>query len=125
MQTIPIVGAYYRPPAKLILDFLPIDCPLILRAEPTNEYDPNAIAVWLETSNIPESSDLETKLVGFGTTIALLQRQDEMHVGYLPCGRATILRALGFPEGRDIEATFTVSANGAPRVRFDEGDYGQ
>lgn len=124
MQTLPIVGSYFRPPAKIVLDHLPIDCPMFLRAEPSNEYDPNAIAVWLDTSAIPESSELETALAGFGTTIAFLQQQEAMHVGYVPREKAAVLRALGFPDAIDVPATFSVSVNGAPRVRFEEADYG-
>ena len=40
-----IVGAHFRPQAKPLLAALFGDCPLELRLEPTNAYDPNAIAV--------------------------------------------------------------------------------
>ena len=45
MNTFPIVGAYYHPPAKALIDALAVDTPLLLIAEPDNAYDPNAIAV--------------------------------------------------------------------------------
>lgn len=46
MITTPIVGAHFRPPAKLILQFAPMNWRLRLEREPYNQYDSHAIAVF-------------------------------------------------------------------------------
>jgi hypothetical protein len=45
--TLPIVGARFRPPAEDILDALAIGTELILRRQPDNPHDANAIQVML------------------------------------------------------------------------------
>ena len=56
MQTyiVPLVGSHFRPPAKALIAALPSNHPLELRPEPTNPYDANAVAVWLDASTIPD-----------------------------------------------------------------------
>lgn len=82
----PIVGAHFRPPAKGLLQSLPLHHTLSLRPEPTNEYDPQAIAVWLLTSTLtPElGPDLATYCTGFGYALADILAQPEWHLGYIP-----------------------------------------
>lgn len=45
---LPIVGLYHRPPAIGLLKLLPFNANLWVRSEPSNAYDPNAIAVDLD-----------------------------------------------------------------------------
>lgn len=44
----PIVGMQHHKPAPTIMSLLPVGTPLYLELEPTNQYDPNAIKVWIE-----------------------------------------------------------------------------
>ena len=44
----PIVGMAFRPPAGAVLSALPFSTPLLLRRQPSNEYDSNAVQVLLE-----------------------------------------------------------------------------
>lgn len=81
-----IVGAFFRPPAKAILECLPAATPLVLRAEPTNEYDANAIKVCISTADIPPTAlaAMEADLSGFGFAIDDILAQEEWHLGYIP-----------------------------------------
>lgn len=120
--TLPIKGAYFRPPAKALLDALSVGTPLTLLAEPDNEYDPNAIAVWLASASIPETSHaaLRAGLGPFGSSLEEVLDIEWHHVGYIPKENAADLRARGFPETAEVTAEFSVSARGAPMVRFDQ-----
>ena len=121
-QTCPIVGAFYRPPAKALLDHMPVGAKLILRAEPENPYDSNAIAVWFpqETMILISKPALDEVLAGYGTTCHDLALVDETHLGYIPKEMAANLKSSGFPEGVDITAEFSVGSNDGPRVRFEQ-----
>ena len=67
-QTAPLVGAHFRPPAKTIIQSLPAGYTLELRPEPTNPYDPNAVAVWFDASHLTQyaKDELESTLPGSG-----------------------------------------------------------
>ena len=120
-HTCTIVGAFYRPPASALLDHLPVGAKLVLRAEPTNAYDANAIAVFVPTSSFPASSlaTLDGALAGFGRTLAEVLAESEWHVGYLRREIAAELRGSGFTSNADVPAEFTCAPNGAPLVRFE------
>jgi len=81
----PLVGSHFRPPAKALLASLPAGHPLELRPEPENPYDPNAIAVWLDTKTIsPEARDeLVNTLEGSGFDLSDIDDQRDFHVGYM------------------------------------------
>ena len=120
-STMPIVGAFYRPPAALICDKLPSGTPLWLYAEPTNDYDANAVAVWLNANDVSEAAQaaLEERLPDFGLTLEDFMAQEEWHLGYIPRALAAELKASGTIED-DIPfaVTFTTSNTGKPMVRF-------
>lgn len=80
-----LVGAYFRPPAKLILSVLPAGTPLILQPEPENPYDAAALRVLVLTSSIPEASypQLDEELLNFGSTLLDLLSQSEIWLGYI------------------------------------------
>lgn len=44
----PLVGMSHRFPANAVLGLLPPESPLYLVREPSNQYDPNAIQVWVK-----------------------------------------------------------------------------
>lgn len=118
MPTLPIVGAYYRPPATTILKHLPVGTPLIIQAEPDNPHDANAIAIYIKGENIPENDpDLDMHLGGFGTNVATLRATEYIHLGYIPATAAAALRAQGFPIDHEVAVTFDLSPRGAPLVR--------
>jgi len=121
ITTLPIVGAFYRPPAELLLSVLPIETELLLIAEPENLHDPNAIAVWLESLNIPSSAypKLEIELPNFGLNLDSLLASDYWHLGYIPRAFALKLREAGIvDETGPKPVTFCLSPDGKPRVRF-------
>lgn len=93
-HTLPLVGAHYRPPAKALLQVIPAGTELILRAEPDNPYDSNAVQVLLATANIPEDveQDLEMHALGYGFDLAQIKNQEEWHVGYVKATEAQWLQ---------------------------------
>ena len=122
-ERLPIVGAHYRPPAKLLISVLPIGTPLFLLAEPDNAYDPNAIMVMLETQNIPDEADevLEQQLPEFGLDLDMITSQDQWHLGYIPKEFAAMLRAADIVKVNvPSDVTFGTNPKGDPRVVFAE-----
>ena len=123
MPTYPIVGAHFRPPAKAILAFLPADAPLKLRREASNQFDPNAIAVWVPTSSIPDSCsealDAEAQL--YGSDIGQIMMEKEWQLGYIPAkGGADAMAPLWDQVGMSSQpASLTFNAIGAPRVSIE------
>jgi hypothetical protein len=123
LRTFPIVGAFYRPPAQALLAVLPVGAPLTLIAEPDNPYDPNAIAIWLKSKDIPTSAhaELENTLLRFGFDLDQIFAQENWHIGYIPKEIAATLRASGIIQpDEEIEVTFALAPSGTPRVAFAE-----
>lgn len=121
-----IKGAYFRPPAKALLDSLPVGASLTLMHEPggpdVGHDDPTAIAVWLASATLGEASRerLRTSLGEFGSSLEDVLDQEWHHCGYIPKEMAAQLMANGFPEApAEVPAEFSVSARGAPMVRFE------
>lgn len=126
MSTYPIVGAHFRPPAKAILAYLPAEAPLELRREATNEFDPDAIAVWVPTSSIPDSCALDLDLMAqtFGFDIGQIMAETHWQLGYIPArGGADALAPLWDNRGVETHpATLAFNAKGQPRVDI-QGEY--
>lgn len=82
---VPLVGSHFRPPAKVLLASLPAGHPLELRPEPSNPYDPNAIAVYLDAHTLPAEAkeELVNTLDGSGFDLDDLHEQRDFHVGYM------------------------------------------
>ena len=125
----PIVGAYYRPPASTILDYLPMKFPLTLDPEPTNEYDSNAIRVILDQNNLQGfisdleadenlASEVNNNLFSSGWSLEQLAELSELHLGYIPRTHNTQLLAL-LSSSPDWSATYTTLPDGKPAVRVD------
>lgn len=89
IRPMPIVGAAYRPPAPAILASLPAGANLLLRPEPGNPFDPNAVMVCISTLMLREQADSETlreRLAGFGQDILDVIGESldyEWHLGYI------------------------------------------
>jgi len=136
MPTIcPIVGAYHRPPAQALLAHLPLSFPLLLRREPTNQFDPYAIMVVLRTADLealnPELlAQISSACAGYGYTQDDLLATAEWHVGYIPKAAAPALgQAMlkywteNLPEDPAFPAetpgTLATLTTGAPAIKLD------
>lgn len=91
-QSAPLVGMHFRPPAKAILQSLPASYPLELRPEPSNPYDPNAVAVWFDASHLPDEAmeELRHTLPGNGGDLDDLVAQRFWHIGYIAKEHAAV-----------------------------------
>lgn len=115
MLTFHIVGAHFRPPAKLLLEHLLAGTPLTLRAEPTNPYDENAIKVELAPEFLPPE---ESDFWSLCETIYDIERAElvegPIHLGYIPrvdTGEVHPLLWEGTSPG-----TLTFTASGKPAI---------
>ena len=120
---LPIVGAFYRPPAQIILNALAVGTPLFVEAEPDNQADINACAVFIKSADIPASAHeaLELNLPGIGLSLEEVLLQDLWHLGYIPKGFAAQLRSLDIVSlNNRLEGTFSVNPQGQARISFAE-----
>lgn len=117
----PIVGAFFRPPAKALLAVLPSGCDLVLQPDRENPYDEHAIGVHIASETLEHALSpaarvlLEDQLPAFGFALADLfvrANAPEWHLGYIPNFAkkgATERPALNDP----IPATLVFDASGA------------
>lgn len=121
-----IVGARFRPPAQDILNMLPAGSRLILRRQPDNPYDANAVQVLLPGYN--EGGDHESLWEMYHENYGTPEN-GELHLGFVPRGNAAELSPKMVhqheeaPEGesRDLEGVLTFSGtSGSPQVSFEE-----
>jgi hypothetical protein len=117
-----IVGAHFRPPAKAILGSLGANCPLAIVPEPHNQYDSNALAVFVATSDImnPEHCDteqLELLLPNMDSSMDHIQSQEGWHLGYIPRDEAAVWAPL--MGGKQIPGKLGFNVKGEPAVVFD------
>lgn len=93
-----LVGMHFRPPAKLILETLKSGTELQLVAEPDNEYDANAIRVFVSLGEVPASQygRLEAELPGFGWDIETFRQRAEtgesLMLGYIAASKNKALK---------------------------------
>ena len=116
MTPLPLVGARFHPPALALLAVLPAGAELMLRPEPSNPHDPNAIGVWVQsTSESLDPSRLAEALAGFGMEPADLLAKPEWMLGYVAREQAAKL-ALQDP----TPAKLGFSARGWPIAKITE-----
>lgn len=122
--TLAIVGAKFRPPAAGLLSVLPTGCALIVRREPSNAYDENAMMVLVKTIDF-YTAEFAQKLTeacaGYGFSAEDIRdaRPPEWHLGYIPRQDALILAPRMDKSGvRETNGALTFSAEGHPRVQF-------
>ena len=117
IQSAPIVGMHFRPPAKALMSVLPAGAPLRLEREPENPYDRFAIKVWIRSSAIPESQyeTLDSLAAGHGIELREILAQSEWHVGYIASktGEAAAL-SRDLDDGTTVVATLGFDMKGAP-----------
>lgn len=82
-----ILGAHFRPPAKLIFEYLASDTVLLLEPEPDNPYDANAIKVLLSSSDLPSDPEFIDNLQSFGHDIEELRSRGTIHLAYIERNR--------------------------------------
>jgi len=121
MTQYPIVGAFYRPPAKAILDALPQDTTLLLRAEPENPHDSYAVMVVLRSADIsegPAREKLAETLPNFGFDLDEIMAQEEWHIGYIPRTVAPQVQSQLIIDGvkHDAKCTLAFAPDGKPQV---------
>ena len=121
--TYPIVGAKFRPPASGLLSVLPSGAALVVRREPDNPYDPNALQVLVRCEELEKllREQLQAAVEGFGFTAAevSLHEPPEWHLGYVPRSEALQL-ASHFDQARvkEVTASFLFDFSGRPAVAF-------
>lgn len=118
-----IVGMHFRPPAKALVNMTVGGTTVWLRKEPENQFDPNAIAVWLDSSSIPEDQFEEQAevLAGFGHDRDSVLAQPQWHLAYIPAKDASwLVRKLS--DGADTAAELHFDHDGKPIVRFSVAD---
>lgn len=113
----PIVGAFHRPPALAIIQVLPSGCTLILRPEPDNPCDPNAIQVLVRSEHIPHDDHaydlLDQLATPYGSSADEIMAQEEWHLGYVPRTDAANIRLDG-----DVTGKLIFGMDGKPHVEF-------
>ena len=116
----PIVGQYFRPPAGAILQVLPAGATLILRPEPSNPFDPNAVQVLVKTTEIPrEHTDILAAIAqGQGYSAEDIFAAEEWHLGYISKNMACDL-VKTLPAG-DTQAMICFSPSGSARLVLKE-----
>lgn len=125
-NSFPLVGAYHWPPAQALIDALAVDTPLTLWAEPTNQYDPNAIAVFLKSSDIPTGAydRLAETLPPHGTSLDEVLAQELWQLGYIAKAFAAELKLREIvKDDEPVTVSFALNPQGQPRVRFAEAPY--
>lgn len=87
--SIPLVGMHFRPPAKEVLSVLVNGTELILRPEPTNEYDMNAVMVLVDMAEFPVAKiDLLQVVIGNKWDACEICAQGLFQLGYLAASGA-------------------------------------
>lgn len=117
---LPIVGMYFRPPAKALLSNLPMGTKLALRREPDNPHDSCAIAVELTLSDIDAKwhDRLREECAAWGHDFDELE--PVVHVGYI--GRDVAAKLAPRMDGRNgatVPASLAALGSGALAVEFE------
>ena len=124
---LPIVGMFYGPqrgsPSQALVNALAIGTPLYLLAEPDNPADPNAVAVYVRSADIPEGAydALRESLPPFGFDLDQILDGEAWHLGYVPKNFAAQLRLANVvPDDTRVDVSFATGTDGSPRVAFEE-----
>lgn len=125
-EVAPLVGMHYRPPAKAILAGLAGGANLILRLEPENPYDPNAIMVLVKGDETEPDARASVGILaeGYGFSLEqIVEAAEPWHIGYLARERAAELApriAARLPLGAlEWEGTLSFDHTGKPQVALE------
>jgi hypothetical protein len=120
--SLPIVGARFRPPSVGLLDALPLGFPLVLRREPSNPHDANAVQVVLADADefaALARARVNAMLEGFGSSYDDVARALPWHLGYIPREEAAhIAPALDAAGVAELPARLAFAQTGQARVQF-------
>jgi hypothetical protein len=113
----PIVGMVYRHPADILVTVMPVGTKLFLVPEPFNQFDHNAIAVWV---------DLDSNLMTDHVLSALAKakntdwvNQKSLQLGYLPKQVAAYIKSKGGLQGGAEGVFWYTFGNNVPHIKFD------
>jgi hypothetical protein len=123
-----IVGQFHRPPASQVLNIIPIGYELVLVPEPDNKYDPKAIKVGVDLTNLPTEfvAELEKELRETEFEASTIIAEGIFHLGYIP-NSDNPKTTRGGPGNReagaiiaagDFKACFNTFSNGFPCVEI-------
>ena len=122
LVSLPIVGAKFRPPAAGLLSVLPQGASLLVRREPDNPHDANALQVLVERSTLEQipPAQLQAACEGFGFSAADILDAMCWHLGYVPRKDAEVL-APSFDEAgaHEVPARLTFALDGRLSVSFE------
>lgn len=113
MPSLPIVGARFRPPAEDVLRNLASGVDLILRRQPDNPYDANAVQVMLPEGDVANEA------------AQTFEFEPPLHLGFIPAREAKTIGPQMDAKGvEEIPGLLTFSPTGASLVSFhwEEGD---
>lgn len=113
--TAEIRGMFAKRAAKAILASLPTGATLQLQREPSNQYDANAILVWVSPTEVPpeQRQELELALAGHGLTLEDFDQAPEWCLGYIGKEWAIGLAPL-LDQGLTAAASLAFSGQGKP-----------
>ena len=127
MPIVNLVGAFFRPPAKFLLEVLPAGSELLLVPEPENPYDENAIAVYgnaAGASHAEASESLPRSLRAAATDFRMTWKSGEWeetsrHLGYVAKDQTASIRraAESYNSTAPWHAKLSFSAEGKPQVK--------
>ena len=92
-------------------------------AEPSNPYDPNAVAVYVASQDIPISAhpSLKIALEPTGFDLNMVLADQYWHLGYIPKEFAAELKATRtVVNDESVPVSFTLNTSGRPAVRFSD-----
>lgn len=126
----PIVGAFHHPPAMALVRILPLNAILWVRAEPTNRFDPNAIAIDLDIDllNLGSKADLKREIKAafdhfrdrhpdIGLWFEDVEKTGLFHIGFIPAVEALAIKT-AFPDFTHAQGTLRFGPKAKPFVRF-------
>ena len=122
-----IVGGKFRPPALGVLSALPAGFPLLLRREPGNAYDNNAIMVLVNDADAWSELDdvaVNERLAGYGAekddiSARLGGGSPGFQLGYVPREDASEIAVIADARSATSwRGVLTFSSSGSPRVTF-------
>jgi hypothetical protein len=121
---IPLRGFNFRPAGKAIVQALTIGTPLRLEPDPSNQYDPHAIKIMLDSEAVPAAAreELGELLPRAGSSIEEFLSVSAHHIGFVPQKNAattseTVAKLLA--QG-DVELTaeYATDGQGYPSVKL-------
>lgn len=112
-----LVGMYFRPPAKAILQHLPSGAALRLQPEPGNQYDENAIQVLFNGEDLPILEDEGRRAEREGDFLSqgfseeeIRNSPEEWHLGYIAKSGGKSLQNMPWAGNAELREIMEVDA---------------